>query len=235
MICLKCKSNINDDANFCPICGTTIQHEQEPAPVTAEIEPAAVEAEPAEAPQAEMQQPEIPHQEEIRAEQNAQSSEEQGTPAPQPEPMAARRPQGRTFAPPQRQGMNAMPRSQAPSQRRRPLSEAEYLAVKKSLSTKTLIAFILSIFGICSITFDLPCAIIGFVFSMIVRNEYRNRGLQPDTDLKLANVAFICSIVGLVIGVIMLFVIFAFGVTVASLIAALSSMVSSAGSLYGGF
>ncbi len=115
-----------------------------------------------------------------------------------------------------------------------PLSERELFHLKHRLSIRAMMAFIFSIFGICGITMNLPCAIIALIMSIIVRNEYRDRGWQRDTDLKLANAAFICSIIGLVIGVIGLIVLM---VTGAGLIAGLSALgsLASGGSGYYGF
>ena len=122
------------------------------------------------------------------------------------------------------QGMDRKPASM--------LSEPEQFHIRKTLSTRALVAFICSIFGICSVAVGLPCAIVGLVISIIVRNEYRNRGFQKDTDLKLANAAFVCSIIGIVIGVIGLIILMATGAGIAAGLSALASM-GSGGSYYG--
>ena len=115
---------------------------------------------------------------------------------------------------------------------RRPLSEKEYNLLRKNLSTRSLISFICGIFGICSGFLSLPFSIVGLVISIVVRNEYKNRNLQPDTDLKLTNVGFICSIIGIVFGAIALIMILISG---AGIIAALSALADMGGgsSYYG--
>ncbi|MBR2737042.1 MAG: hypothetical protein IKD86_07025 [Firmicutes bacterium] len=149
-------------------------------------------------------------------------------------------PSGRNYQPYQQNIPPQGQHSRGPSQHRpaggmntvqkRPLSEKEYDLLRRNLSIKSMIAFICGIFGICSGFFNLPFSIVGLVMSIIVRNEYKNRNFQQDTDLKLANVGFICCIIGIVVGAIALITILISG---AGIISALSSLTSSTGGYYG--
>ncbi len=149
-------------------------------------------------------------------------------------------PAGRNYQPYQQNIPPQGQPSRGPSQHRpaggmntvqkRPLSEKEYDLLRRNLSIKSMIAFICGIFGICSGFFNLPFSIVGLVMSIIVKNEYKNRNFQQDTDLKLANVGFICCIIGIVVGAIAVITILISG---AGIISALSSLSSSSGGYYG--
>ena len=125
------------------------------------------------------------------------------------------------------------PRPRSSNRGQRPLSEKEALRLKESFSKKAVTAFIFSIFGICMFGIHLPFSIVGLVLSIIVRNGYRDRGIQKDSDLKLANAAFVCSIIGLVLGVFDVIILLTAGTGIVSALNSLTSLTSGGG--YYGF
>lgn len=275
MICPTCKSNIRDDAAFCPVCGKPVIQDTpeihnietvelpKKDPVQAAASAASAASEEMEAKQnfsaesAGTADSAVNRQSYQQEAQNTsapgaaryENVQRQGRPAGMSQENRPQRgtgsggqgmpgQQNRAYHQYQRGNpQGAAPRPQAmnrmPQQPVRPLNEKEEDRLRNSLSKKSTIAFIFSIFGICGFTFNLPCAIIALIFSMIVKNEYKNRGFQKDTDLKLANAAFICAIIGIVIGVIGLLVLLISGAGIIAGLSSLSSMAS--GSSYYGY
>lgn len=264
MICPVCKSNIRDDAVFCPVCGKPVPQEtpeihnietvELPKNVEGRESSPADQRKPESAPFQEQSGRPVPN-ETVSHEQQAipptgsrreQSLEHSGDAAARhPRPRQEKADPGRQSRPyPPQYRKTPAPGSAETSRgarphsnnrnsgSMRPLSEKEAILLKNNLSRKAIVAFFCGIFGIGAVAMNLPFSIVGLVLSIIVKNGYRDRGFQKDSDLKLANAAFVCSIIGIVLGVIGLIVLMATG---AGIIAALNSLasLSSGGSYYG--
>ena len=264
MICPICKSNIRDDAVFCPVCGKPVPQN---SPNIHNIETVEL---PKQKQRAEHEHPVAKERTSVGSNASSDSaagyepvssgqlSDREKGPTPEGNrdhsvKETARRESFRheNAAPrqPERPSPNyrdtsrhgaAAAQSESESRQNarrngqmRYLSEKETFRVRNNLSKKAQISFIFAIFGLCAFTLNLPCAIIGLVFSIIVRNEYRDRDWKKDTDLKLANAAFVCSIIGIVLGVIGIIILMISG---AGIIAALTTLASwSTGGNYYGF
>ena len=85
-----------------------------------------------------------------------------------------------------------------------PLTPEQAEKEKSDNRIKTIIGFICGIFGLAGFGGNLAFAIVGVVFCSIVRKSYKNHGFKPDTDKKLADAGFICSVIGIAVGVIWL-------------------------------
>ncbi|MGI6205509.1 MAG: zinc-ribbon domain-containing protein [Anaerovoracaceae bacterium] len=107
-----------------------------------------------------------------------------------------------------------------------PLSPEEAEKVKSDLRVRSIIGFICGILAIAGCGVNIAFAIIGIVFTSIVKNAYKRHGFQPDTDKKLADAGFVCSIVGIVVGVILLIVMIAFAASLGALVSTLISVQS---------
>ena len=257
MICPTCKSNISDESVLCPVCGKPVsqdhpdihseekvelpKRDEEPPVVRSNDDPHQAQPSPSGEPVATRQMPVNEKRTELTGQEMPHRANRPSPDAAMPEGRYHHDPSGRG---PSRQYRNLPPHN--PGARRpapgssgmsgmsvRPLSEKEEVQLRHGISIKSILAFIFSIFGLSSIVMDLPCGIVGLVLSIIVRNEYRNRGWQKDTDLKLADAAFVCSIIGIVLGVIGLIVMMFTGAGVVAGLSALASLGSGGSSYYG--
>lgn len=257
MICPTCKSNIRDESVLCPVCGKPVsqdnpdvhsvetvelpKRDEEPPVVRNNDDPRQTQSSPSGETVATRQMPVNEKRTEFTGPEMQHRANRPSPDTTIPEGRYHHDPSGRG---PSRQYRNSPPHN--PGARRpvpgssgmsgmsvHPLSETEEVQLRHGISIKSILAFIFSIFGLSSIIMDLPCGIVGLVLSIIVKNEYRNRGWQKDTDLRLADAAFICSIIGIVLGVISLIVMMVTGVEIVAGLSALASLASGGSSYYG--
>ncbi|MDD7408963.1 MAG: zinc-ribbon domain-containing protein [Anaerovoracaceae bacterium] len=256
MICPKCKSKIDDDAKFCPVCGVSLegngagtvsqgsaraysQGSARAADSKAEAAPEAVDekvpersAGPAAEPKPEAGAEGINAERENRGFGQG-SAREQGRPRQEAENQRAQRPPRQEGfngngqrgpagnGQPQWNGRNPN-RGQVPP--RRPAAYPERIEkIKSDLRVKAMVGFICGIFAIAGVGANLAFSIVGLVFTIIVRKGYNKYGLEPDTDKKLANAGFVCSIIGLILGGILIICLFVFGAAIGALLGSLSS------------
>ena len=210
MICPKCKNLISDNVELCPVCGYRFERAEK------------IAAEPS-APRTSLssENGQIEENRQQGASRNAQArptgaGAQQGAgPNAQARPTGAGAQQGagrNAQARPagagaqqfqwQAQNMNRGP--VPPFRPVEPLTPEQAEKEKSDNRIKTIIGFICGIFGLAGFGGNLAFAIVGVVFCSIVRKSYKNHGFKPDTDKKLADAGFICSVIGIAVGVIWL-------------------------------
>ena len=210
MICPKCKNLISDNVELCPVCGYRFERAEK------------IAAEPS-APRTSLssENGQIEENRQQGASRNAQArptgaGAQQGAGRnAQARPTGAGAQQGagrNAQARPagagaqqfqwQAQNMNRGP--VPPFRPVEPLTPEQAEKEKSDNRIKTIIGFICGIFGLAGFGGNLAFAIVGVVFCSIVRKSYKNHGFKPDTDKKLADAGFICSVIGIAVGVIWL-------------------------------
>lgn len=193
MICPKCKNLISDNVELCPVCGYRFERAEK------------IAAEPS-APRTSLssENGQIEENRQQGASRNAQARPT-GAGAQQGAGRNAQaRPAGAGAQQFQWQAQNMNRGPVPPFRPVEPLTPEQAEKEKSDNRIKTIIGFICGIFGLAGFGGNLAFAIVGVVFCSIVRKSYKNHGFKPDTDKKLADAGFICSVIGIAVGVIWL-------------------------------